>query len=170
MRNKRSERDIFFREGGREVFEAMEAECVQKAVSQCLAASECLANRQLSEGLVYLNGIPGSVRARDRFNSLLKKGNPAEKELVEIIASDPFLGSRLLCVANSPFFGRALLRAGLSEAITNVGLPALRQLVAAGKFEQSEHFPEGVSDGYRRVLSDSAESGRLAVELDVSLG
>lgn len=148
----------------------MEADRVREAVSRCLTASECLANQRLSEGLVYLNGMPGSTQARDRFNSLLEKEDPTEKELAEVIATDPFLGSRLLRVANSPFFGPALRRAGLDEAVGNVGLPALRQLVVAGKFEQSEHFPEGVPDGYRRVLSDSAKAGRLAGELVRRLG
>ena len=141
----------------------MEASKVQLAIQNCLEAVKCLSSK-VKAGIVYLNGMPGLTLTKNQFTEALNT-QPTKSELAAIAASDPFIGSRLLRVANSPFFGKALIKIDLEEAINVVGPEALSQLVAAGKFEQSEHFPNGIPQPYIDVLTDSAKMGRLCLEI-----
>ena len=66
-----------------------------------------------------------------RLNEALNRGSYSVDELAGIVAADAGLTVRLLCVANSSFFGFSRKIVNLSEAIGAIGVNHLRELVTA---------------------------------------
>ena len=74
-------------------------------------------------------GSPPEVFAR--LNTVLSRGDYNNDELADIVSADLGLTVRLLCVANSSYFGFQRKISSVAEAIGAVGVNHLRELVTA---------------------------------------
>ena len=121
--------------------------------------------------LEELHRLPVRQGTSVRVLQLLDDPDVSVEEVARHIEADPALSTRVLRLANSPFFARSGSEASAARAVFLLGLSVVRSLAvatAAGLFDaRSKHLPPGFWD---HAIAVAAGATVLARYLDVDRG
>src|SRR5262245_54803321 len=99
---------------------------------------------------------------------LLNKPNVSNQQLNDLIRQDPALASRVLHLANSPFYGGRFQARKISDAIVRLGHRQLRNvLLTAATGELFDARNPIIRTFWDHSLAVAQVSDRLAVELNL---
>ena len=116
----------------------------------------------LIEDLSLLPSISPTTR---RLVNRMDEPDVALSEIASLIEEDPGLASRVLKVANSPFYPYSGKVASVREALIRLGLASARAIIlATSLFDRIRNMP-GVFDLWAHSLSVAITSRRIASQL-----
>ena len=116
----------------------------------------------LIEDLSLLPSISPTTR---RLVSRMDEPDVALSEIASLIEEDPGLASRVLKVANSPFYPYSGKVASVREALIRLGLGSARAIILATSLFDRIKNETGVFDLWAHSLSVAITSRRLAIQV-----
>ncbi len=116
----------------------------------------------LIEDLSLLPSISPTTR---RLVSRMDEPDVALSEIASLIEEDPGLASRVLKVANSPFYPYSGKVASVREALIRLGLGSARAIILATSLFDRIKNETGVLDLWAHSLSVAITSRRLAIQV-----
>ncbi len=96
----------------------------------------------------HINQLPSLSTVITRLLQLLQSDNLDMSEIKKQLSSDQGLTTRILRIANSPFYGLSTHISDLQHACTLLGLNTLRGIVIAAGI--MDHFPDRQTQGFNR--------------------
>ena len=106
-----------------------DAQRLVAAVERCLALRTLLPNAELRARVGRIRTLPMMAGVHSRLQASMAGENLDVQETAEIVASDPVTAAKVLQLANSAFFRLAKPLSNIDEAVTYVGVAALRSVL-----------------------------------------
>jgi HD-like signal output (HDOD) protein/CheY-like chemotaxis protein len=106
-----------------------EAEELRSAIARTLRIRQLLSDSQLKRLLSGIRSIPTLPALHAELSGELGKEEPSIERVAQIISKDLGMGTKILQVVNSAFFGLPQPAANLTDAVVYLGLATIRALV-----------------------------------------
>jgi HD-like signal output (HDOD) protein len=106
-----------------------DARQLENVISRSLHLHELLAQPQLRAVVGNIRRLPAMPKTFSQLTELMATGNASVKAIAQLIAADPAIAAKVLQVVNSSFFRPARQISKLEQAVTHLGLAAIRNIV-----------------------------------------
>lgn len=106
---------------------------LENVVERCLRLQELLADPALRATVGRLGYLPTAPRTYTRLQQLIQRSDVAVSEVAELVYEDPAICVKVLQVVNSAFFRLARRITNIEEAISYLGVNAIRTLVMSAE-------------------------------------
>jgi len=108
-----------------------DAQRLVAVVEGCVALRTLLPSAELRARVGRIRALPVMASVHSRLQASMAGGNLDVQETAEIVASDPVTTAKVLQLANSAFFRLAKPLANIDQAVTYIGVAALRSVLSS---------------------------------------
>lgn len=108
-----------------------------EALEQAMAARDLVPNKTVLDRLTRIEHLPVLPMVYNRITTELNKGDPAPKDIGNIVAQDVGLSANILKIVNSAYFGLARHISTPQQAVIVLGVNVIRSLVLSMHVFQS---------------------------------
>lgn len=106
-----------------------DARVLQNVIERCLLLQDLLAEPGLRATVGRLGHLPSAPRTYSRLQQLVQGNDVSVRKVAEVVYEDPAVCAKVLQVVNSAFFRLARRITNIEQAITYLGVNAIRTLV-----------------------------------------
>lgn len=94
-----------------------------------MTSSVSIIRQELVGTAVNLKMYSSFSGVREKLIELIERGDLSLREITELISYDPGLSTKILSIANSPYFSRGIPILSLDQAILTIGLKEVRNII-----------------------------------------
>ncbi|MFC4308938.1 HDOD domain-containing protein [Steroidobacter flavus] len=134
---------------------------LQNVIERCLLLQDLLAEPELRGIIGRLGHLPSAPRTYSRLQQLVQSSDVSVRKVATLVYEDPAVCAKVLQVVNSSFFRLARRITNIEQAITYLGVNAIRTLVICSEvfssWRPSQSLPgfepEALQERAHRVAS-----------------
>jgi HD-like signal output (HDOD) protein len=101
------------------------------AIDGCLHLHTLLPHPELRALVGRVRTLPAMPRVYSKLRIVISRENVDVQEIAELLATDPVMAAKVLQMANSAFFRLARPTVNIDQAVSYLGVPAIRSLVTS---------------------------------------
>lgn len=149
-----------------------DADRLKAALNRVFECRSLLANEGVQSLVAGLKSLPSIPHVYQDVVAKLRASDASLRQIGGVVSTDPAMTAKILQLVNSAFFGLGRQVSDCGEAVTMIGLDALKSLVLSfGIFSQFDQklFKNGAVS-IESLLQHSLEVGRLAQRIAQSEG
>jgi HD-like signal output (HDOD) protein/CheY-like chemotaxis protein len=108
-----------------------DAQRLVSAIDGCLHLHALLPRPELRALVGRVRTLPAMPRVYSKLRAVISHENVDVQEIAELLAADPVMAAKVLQMANSAFFRLARPTVNIDQAVSYLGVPAIRSMVTS---------------------------------------